>query len=185
MKLFNTYNLSKIIFFLSIGFITILLTASCEIFNDDEHEFVDGNPCERIEPEISPDDKFACKINGEIWRATKTDFFGEVTPNWSQIIGDAERDLKNCDSIPSIISIGVTNPFIGDNQLSASRYNYCPETYSCIACYDIDTTLNRTITFSELDLEAGIANGTFSFQAVSDYCGDTVNITDGVFNLRW
>ena len=161
----------------------LVLSSSCEIFNDDN---VDENPCTRIEEEISPDDKFACKVNGKIWRQTNTDFFAEVLPDWSHIYGDAERDLKNCDDFPSRISLHVKNPIIGDNLLSAIDWNYCPvDSSTCIFCYDIDTTLNRTITFSELDLEERIANGTFSFQAVNEECEDTVNITEGVFNLRW
>ena len=170
----------KVIIGICFGF--LVLSSSCEIFNDDE---VDEDPCTIIEEEISPDDKFACKVNGEIWRATKTDFFSEEFADWSHLQGDADRDLKNCDSIPPRISFHVLNPSVGDNLLSANKYNYCSETSDCYYCYDIDTTLNRTITFSELDLAAGIANGTFNFQAVSDECGDTVNITEGVFNLRW
>ena len=182
MKTFNTLILSKFIF-LSFGLTIILLSSSCELFNDDDADG-DGDPCTIVEEEISPDDRFACKVNGEIWRATNRDFFAEVLPDFSHFFGDAKRELNNCNDVSPRISIHVKNPMLGDNLLSAINRNFCSVAF-CNNCYDIDTALNRTINFSDLDLEAGIANGTFSFQAVSEQCGDTVNITDGVFNLRW
>ena len=145
---------------------------------------------------------FGCLVNGELWLPNGIDIQGGkpriqlyVDPSFQEgvfyVTGHQFKDLKSAITIGSAKckSVGtyslVTNP---NNYNAVDYYKKVNGGFQCELQSNgtPDTYQRGSIIVTRYDLVAGIFSGTFEFTLYSptSYCGDTLRVTNGRFDVK-
>ncbi len=134
---------------------------------------------------------FRCKVNGVEWTPhCISDFFGCSAVDCQYYKGSgtisigAIRQFAN-KSIDDGLIIYKYGTQLGINQLTYKSEIYLNynNKKGCKSYY-LDTTVNRTIIVEQVDTFNYIIKGSFEFTGLNQ-CGDTINVTDGFFDLEY
>ncbi len=158
-------------YFFLLVFINILAASCCKTEENPQHI-----------------NKFTCKVNGVFWESVPYENsilgndlqMGKST--FSDIASISARNVKKEQSMGFNMSLSDTvKAFIITNDTPFSNYGR-----GCNV-YKLDTLVKHTVTITEHDKIKKIAKGMFSFRAVNKTIGciDTVNITDGFFDMQY
>lgn len=162
--------MNKLLYIFLIGF---LLAASC---NPDDNQVTE------------PHTTFRCKINGKDWEPAGG---GAQTINPYEILyydDNNSLDIVAFRSLSTVRQIIKINCFIKNigvrNELRSSDEVFEDILNTNCRIYDLDTTKTNYILVSEIDTINYIIVGEFEFSAINN-CNETVNITEGYFDLPY
>lgn len=138
---------------------------------------------------------FGCLIDGEVWvphvdwQLIQTPLdFGEITvvhfedENAFYIRVD-RRPNGNCDSTDQVMHFSISLDSLDDvnldnssgfNNWNTGRWQYRP-----------DTTVNRVVDIQKFDPDERILSGTFSFDFLHEPSGESIQVRDGRFDLKF
>jgi hypothetical protein len=158
----------------------LIIFAACE---DKDHPV----PTPQPEPYVN---KFNCKINGKYWEVIPKALYRPIQYN-SLIVElftvDKESNLKIwAENLSENNGIRLGIPIIVDNKIVYNtRINpYYNHNLNC-GLYYLDSTKVNTVRITKVDLEAKNIKGFFEFSAFEPNCKDTVQITDGYFDVNY
>ena len=167
---------------------TIFLSFSCE------KDPLNPEPPDALPPAtMTGENTFGCLVNGKVWRPYTENLWEEAISakhdlGWvdcDQLLVSGKRRY-NSDSVSSGVfnqnmKMNVWCPILGENTITFSKrsfidFNNCGEYY-------LDTLSPRIMNITRLDSINKIASGNFEFTAINNECQDTIQITEGRFDV--
>ena len=131
-----------------------------------------------------------CYINGKPW--VPKPYIAISKPQFLEVVFDETRnnffalDAYLDGSLHQGFYIRSYSTKIGNNViLSNNRESFTNSSNNnnCVD-YQLDTTKNRLLTITKLDIEKHIISGLFDFVAINN-CGDTLRFTKGRFDTNF
>jgi len=136
---------------------------------------------------------FGCRVNGTEWTPKKS-------PNSLGISAtDSPLDARY-EQIADVMLIKATHYYSEANRKTIKviirspeegntydlAFSVSPLLYFDCSSYQIDSTVQATVTIDKFNLSERIISGTFEYTAIGeDGCSDKVEITDGRFDLNY
>ncbi len=167
----------------SILFLILFLAATC---GKDDIKPIDKLPPATTEGKNT----FGCLVNGEAWVAHIEDnpiLFGERVvdaqyddEDYLRIV--AERDIESQNINQTLFLhcsvIRIDSSFFRKNCKLRDYNDHCDE-------FEMDTLSSYNLIINRLDTENKIISGLFNFTVIAADCNDTLQITDGRFDVKY
>ncbi|MCF8239088.1 MAG: hypothetical protein K9I85_13080 [Saprospiraceae bacterium] len=172
-------------------YLTILLIAMLYLASSCQKDNIEPKP-DLPPATMTGGNTFGCYINGVPWVASKPPFtlFTDLTGSYSfqtntlgiqanKIVQKDGEDLVN-----ETMSIGLALQTTGLYNLRSHKYNF-RDWVNIATCYSysIDTLYPHPITITRFDTVNRVASGIFECRMINNQCADTLNITEGRFDM--